>query len=105
MRPRAVTGDRARPVGEMPQMMTTSRKSLWPRQWLRSFAGAALATAMVGGAVWAADTADGQPPASKEAVKDAAKDAPKKDAPKTGPAIDTPGPGSVAPKQKLATFS
>jgi type II secretory pathway component GspD/PulD (secretin) len=48
-------------------MPTTSRKSFWPKRWLRSFAGAALASAAVGGAVWAAD-----PP-----TKDPSKDAPK----------------------------
>src|SRR5947209_4872373 len=84
-------------------MTTTSRKSLWPRRWLRSFAGAALATAVVGGAVWAADpAADGQPSA-KEPAKEALKAADAKDAPKTsGPVIDTPAP---APKQKLVAFS
>ena len=41
-------------------MTTTSRKSFWPKRWLRSFAGAALATAVVGGAVWAADPPPGR---------------------------------------------
>src|SRR4051794_27361557 len=73
-------------------MTTTARKSVWPKRWLRSFAGAALATAVVGGAVWA-----DPPPAGKDAAtKESPKDAPKaKDEPKAPP----------APKQRLVTFT
>ncbi len=42
--------------------MTTPRKHLWPRRWLRSTAGAALAAGLAGGAVWAQDP---PPPAPK----------------------------------------
>ena len=59
-------------------MTTKSQKSFWPKRWVRSFAGAALATAVVGGAVWAADPPfEIFPPLPKEAPKDAPKDAPK----------------------------
>jgi len=78
-------------------MTFTPRKSFWPKRWVRSFAGAALATAVVGGAVWAADPPPGTPPTSKEAAKDAPKPLePKaKEEPKAAP----------APKQKLLTFT
>src|SRR3954470_9583534 len=82
-------------------MTTTSRKSFWPKRWLRSFAGAALATAVVGGAVWASDP----PPAGK----DAPKDAPKPPEPKAEPAKkDEPkAPDKTPPakKERLITFT
>ena len=54
-------------------MTTTPRKPFWPKRWLRSFAGAALATAALGGAVWADDApANALQPVPKEAPKIAA---------------------------------
>src|SRR5262245_59576807 len=77
--------------------MTTPRPSFWPKRWVRSFAGAALATAFVGGAVWAADPPPGTAPVAKEATKEIPKatDAKPKEDPKAAP----------APKQKLLTFT
>ena len=61
----------------------TPHKSFWPMRWLRSFAGAALASAVVGGAVWAADPPlEAFPPLLKELSKDTAKEAPKPAEPK-----------------------
>src|SRR5262245_65594215 len=70
--------------------MNTPRKYLWPRRWLRSFAGAALATGLVGGTVW------GQPDTPPAKPMDSVK----ADAPKADP--KTPAP---APKPKLITFA
>src|SRR5918994_6021298 len=68
--------------------MTTPRKHLWPKRWLRSIAGAALACGLAGGAVWAQD-----PPALPPRPMDAKAAVPKDKAP------------APAPKQKLLTFS
>jgi type II secretory pathway component GspD/PulD (secretin) len=75
--------------------MTRTPKSFWPKRWVRSFAGAALATAVAGGAVWAAEPPAGAPPTSKEAAKEPPKpaDAKPKEAVKD------------APKSKLLTFA
>src|SRR5262245_5134088 len=85
-------------------MSMTPRNDLWPRRWVRSFLGAALATAAVGGAVWAGDLPVAQLP------KDAPKieipklpDVPKVDAPKGDSTKTDPKP--AAPKEKLITFT
>lgn len=76
-------------------MTTASRKSLWPRRWLRSFAGAALATAVVGGAVWGAEPQ----------VKDAPKTAPTPLEPKAEPAKKEAPATLPAKKERLITFA
>ena len=73
-------------------MTTTSRNSFWPKRWLRSFAGAALATAVVGGAVWAAEPQ----------AKDAPKTSPTPLEPKAEPAKKEAPP---AKKERLITFT
>jgi type II secretory pathway component GspD/PulD (secretin) len=78
-------------------MTITPRNHFWPKRWLRSFAGATLATAFVGGAIWAADPPLNFPPLPKEAPKTELPkipDVPKKTDPKAEPV-----------KPKLHTFA
>ncbi len=87
-------------------MTKATRPVYWPKRWLRSFAGAALATAVVGGAAWAEDPAPLEFPA-------VAKQGPKSEIPKVPalpkvevPKVETPkAPTATAPKEKLVTFS
>ena len=74
-------------------MTTTPRKHFWPKRWLRSFAGAALAAACLSGALYAQEPAVPPVPAKGDALK---VELPKAD-PKTA---ETP-----PAKQKLITFT
>src|SRR5437870_820533 len=84
-------------------MSHTPRKFFWPKRWVRSFAGAALATGLIGSAVWAADPVVQVPAAP---TKDAPKlpDVPKLDAPLK---VESPkaDPKAEPKKDKLITFT
>lgn len=89
-------------------MTKPTRKPFWPKRWLRSFAGAALATTLVGGSIWAQE---GQPLSFPTIPpKPGAKsDLPKiPDVPKTDvlPKIDAPKAPPPAAKEsdKLISF-
>src|SRR5688572_12177116 len=94
-------GDPAPPSsGGVTAMSDAPRKSLWPRRWIRSFAGAALATGLAGGAL--AQDPPKVPDAPKLDVPKVA-EPPKAGGSKEAGKDDKPAPAKE--KEKYITFS